>query len=307
MIKLGKLKRGVYALAFSPDGRLLAAANERAVRLWRVADRTHVDMRDATGIGARRVYRASCLSFSDPGDFLAGFSKTAVRVWDTETGERSAKYEVPDGGHAPLEDQFILAAAWRTGDDGMGVCLHPVPTGVVEVVEWDLTTDEVHRGRQWSVPHDAGWPGLDPSLWRLAVVTHGPPLLLVCADGPLASITLPPSRRPYHSPQFSPDGRFVLLRSTGTLTAVDVKAGAVRWSWRGSSIKDCAVSADSRLVLTGCHDGQVRVHDLRGGHERAAFDWGIGRVEAVAFSPDGMTASAGGHDGRVVVWDVDVG
>jgi hypothetical protein len=40
------------------------------------------------------------------------------------------------------------------------------------------------------------------------------------------------------------------------------------------------------------------------GRERAAFDWRIGNVYAVAFAPDGMRAAAGGRTDSVV-WDMD--
>jgi hypothetical protein len=37
-----------------------------------------------------------------------------------------------------------------------------------------------------------------------------------------------------------------------------------------------------------------------------AFNWEIGRLRSVAFSPDGMLAAAGGDRGKIVVWDVDL-
>jgi hypothetical protein len=37
-----------------------------------------------------------------------------------------------------------------------------------------------------------------------------------------------------------------------------------------------------------------------------AFDWDMGRLRSVAFSPDGMLAAAGNDKGKIVVWDVDL-
>ena len=36
----------------------------------------------------------------------------------------------------------------------------------------------------------------------------------------------------------------------------------------------------------------------------AAFNWQIGKIKAVAFAPDGMTAAAAGEKHSIMVWDV---
>ncbi len=51
-------------------------------------------------------------------------------------------------------------------------------------------------------------------------------------------------------------------------------------------------------------DGKVRFWDVESGQLRRAFDWGIGEVKSVVFSPDGMRAAAGG-EGQILVWDID--
>jgi WD40 repeat protein len=54
----------------------------------------------------------------------------------------------------------------------------------------------------------------------------------------------------------------------------------------------------------GCDDGSVRFFDLASGRQSAAFGWDLGRMNVLAFAPDGMTIAAGGSSPDVVVWDV---
>ena len=64
-------------------------------------------------------------------------------------------------------------------------------------------------------------------------------------------------------------------------------------------------SPDGRRILTGAHDGSLRVWDAADGREVRSFDWQIGPITAVAFAPDGLTAAAAGLNGNVIIWDVD--
>lgn len=50
--------------------------------------------------------------------------------------------------------------------------------------------------------------------------------------------------------------------------------------------------------------GEVVFWEVRAGAEPRAFDWGIGPVGAVAFSPDGFRCATAGQS-KAVVWDVD--
>ena len=65
--------------------------------------------------------------------------------------------------------------------------------------------------------------------------------------------------------------------------------------------------ADGSQVLSGSYDTTVRFWDVTSLGERAAYDWEIGKLRGVAFSPDGMTAAAVGEKSKVVVWDVEQG
>lgn len=63
-------------------------------------------------------------------------------------------------------------------------------------------------------------------------------------------------------------------------------------------------SPDSQMLATAGRDGAVKLWHIPTGRQTASFEWGIGKLYSVAFSPDGLQAAVGG-DGKVVVWDVE--
>lgn len=58
-------------------------------------------------------------------------------------------------------------------------------------------------------------------------------------------------------------------------------------------------------VLTLDNDRLVRVWDAATVNPYRAIEWNIGKLYAVAGSPDGARAAVGSHTGRVLVWDWD--
>jgi WD40 repeat protein len=72
----------------------------------------------------------------------------------------------------------------------------------------------------------------------------------------------------------------------------------------GKTVEGLVFSPDGKLLLAGSRDGRARLWETDSGRERADVDWQVGKVNDVAFAPDGSTAAAAGSRG-VVVWDLD--
>ncbi|MFQ3592178.1 MAG: WD40 repeat domain-containing protein [Gemmataceae bacterium] len=104
-----------------------------------------------------------------------------------------------------------------------------------------------------------------------------------------------------------PTGKY-LAEAAGThlkLIPLDnpVQAKKIRNDGR-KHFTDVAFHPSGQYLLVSCNDSTVRLYD-RDLTEVAAFDWQLGPIRRVAFSPDGMRAAAGNRVGQVVLWDVD--
>lgn len=73
---------------------------------------------------------------------------------------------------------------------------------------------------------------------------------------------------------------------------------------KAGPLRTAALSANRRLLVVG-GGTTVRMWDAKTWAQLSNYNWDIGEVSAVAFSPDGQTCAAGGEKGRVVVWDVE--
>ncbi len=105
---------------------------------------------------------------------------------------------------------------------------------------------------------------------------------------------------------WSPDGRLAWANEKSvTIAHATVVEPLQTWHTPHVETSVLAFSACGRFLVTGSTRGICSVHDPDAGIVRGTFDWGIGCVHSIAFSPDGLTCAAGGENGQIVVWDLD--
>src|SRR5215831_13081758 len=114
----------VFAVAFSPDGTILAGAGDTSMRLWDVATRRPIGHRLTGSTGG-----VISVAFSLDGKTLAGGGAQGVRLWDVGTGHQISNHLT---GHTGPVDSVAISpdgTTLATGGGGHGVRLWDLATG----------------------------------------------------------------------------------------------------------------------------------------------------------------------------------
>jgi WD40 repeat protein len=296
----------VRCLRFSLDGRSLHSLSKDSGQAWGHFHRAQsIDIHSGALIRERNLGPCGSAIFSpglesiyydSGGDYLTEIHKTDVRTGRDEILLRRDFIYVVSLAITPNEHLLALGGLER-GDSGT----------VYSVRRLDV----IHKTLLDPVRTIATHLDFSPGGQLLAV--GGQLREEFRAEGPSSGIRIWSGKRLIEefSPSanhllWSPDGRLAWGAGQQLNLARPGNGEPIR-SWCGSSGDLLALrfSPDNRLLLTGTDNGLCALHDSAQGEMRVAFDWGIGPIHSVAFSPDGLTCAAGGENGQIAVWDVD--
>jgi WD40 repeat protein len=292
-------------LAFSPNGRRLAAGSEgNTVKVWDVTTGQVVHTLSGHTEPILNV------TFSPDGRRLISAGRDrVVKVWDLEDVERAVLaplWTLPDFSLSP----WCMALS----PDGSRLAIGgPTADGNVRV--YDMTTGKLLltlRGdfRVVSVAFSPDGQRLAAAghdrIVRLWDTTTGHEILALRGHADLVGRVL-----------FSQDGqRLASASADGTVQVWDASPfdenadprirtlGGHDGEFFGVAFSP---DPDSRLLASASADGSIKLWDVQTGEEVRAFHGHKEAVLCVAFSPDGQRLLSGSMDKTVKLWDVRTG
>ena len=279
------IQGSVLALAFTPDGKVLASGHyDSVVRLW------DVERGDLLAELKGHTAEVHAVAFSPDGRWLASAGRPGeLRIWDWR--QRREHAVIP--GHTDV----VLGLAFSP-DGGL------LASGGLDhaVRVWDLET----RAEQLRFQHD-------DNVIDVTFSPDGKRLLSTSADRSARVWDLA-SRKEVHrllgheekveSGAFSSDGQRIMTAAGDRAVRFwDARSGQLTDVFRNSgNVSVAAIDGAFQFLVQGGWDGRVQLVDGHGGALLERMDAHHAAVMSVALSPDGRTFASGGMDGVLDVW-----
>jgi WD40 repeat protein len=297
--KPGALPHPWVAVAFSPDGSLLAASHQhdRTIHLWEVG----------TGRATRQLKghteAVSSIAFAPDGKTLVSLSSDrgvrsigddadTLRSWDVATGRERWRQKAEGLAVAHSPDGRTLATIKYYGRE---VALWDAQSGK-PIRSWNADYSPVIKALAYSPDSKVLVTAGKGQVIRLWDVATGKPL--AGREGHQAGVT---------ALAYSPNGGSLASASDdGTVRLWNTASTREQRQFIGheGAVWSVAFAPDGKVVASGGVDRTIRLWNVATGQEIRRCVGHEEWVSTVAISPDGRTLASGSRDQTIRLWDV---
>jgi WD40 repeat protein len=310
----GDQPRGVFSVAYSPDGTALASGSaDGTAKVWdlatgreRVTYRGHADQSDDPTAG-KNVLGVAAVAFHPKEAWVASAAGNQVHLWAADTGKPVKVLAKLDKAEFPLKsiafspDGRRLAAG---GDDGV-VRVFAVDTGK-ETFKSPARNARVERvafsrdGKRVAAADANG----AAAVYAPGAANPVPLNVTVVPAGACLGVAFAPDGAGLFTG--GTDGRVRLIGAPGGAEGAGQPVGGVAREFAGHDrgINDLAVTPDGQFLVTAGDDKTVRVWDAKTAAPVRSFQGHLTKVLGVAVRPDGRQVASAGADGAIRLWDL---